>query len=74
VELLWAGLIILFCLGSAMYFGCSARPPRCQACRQLALMQSWQIPESSPPVFEIVYHCPHCREVLYRRFVSIMSD
>jgi len=74
VELLWYGMVVTFILGSAVYFGLGDRTPRCHDCRELALMVSRQIPESSPPVFEIVYRCPGCREILWRRFVSLIGD
>jgi hypothetical protein len=74
VEFLLYGMMVTFILGSAIYFGLSDRAPRCRDCRKLALMLSRQIPESSPPVFEIVYRCPSCREILWRRFVSLISD
>jgi uncharacterized protein with PIN domain len=74
VELLWYGIVVVFILGSVIYCGLSDRTPRCHDCRKLALMQSRQIPESLPPVFEVVYRCPTCREILWKRFVSTISD
>jgi uncharacterized protein with PIN domain len=74
VEFLLYGMVVTFILGSAIYFGLSDRTPRCHHCRKLALMLSRQIPESSPPVFELVYRCPSCREILWRRFVSLIGD
>jgi uncharacterized protein with PIN domain len=74
VEVVWYGLVVTFILGSALYFGLSCRAPRCRECRELALMLSRQIPESSPPVFEVVYRCPSCSQILWRRFVCSISD
>ena len=74
MELLWYGLVVALILGSAVYGGLGYRTPRCHDCRTLALMLSRQIPESSPPVFEVVYRCPTCREILWKRFVSTISD
>ena len=74
MELLWYGVVVAFILGSAVYVGLNCRTPRCHDCRTFALMLSRQVPESSPPVFEVVYRCPTCREVLQKRFVSTISD
>lgn len=71
---LWYGFVLLYVLGSMIYFGLSARTPRCRDCRTSALMLSRQIVGTSPPVFEIVYRCPRCRETLWKRFVSPVSD
>jgi uncharacterized protein with PIN domain len=74
VDLLWYGVIGVLILGSAIYSGLGYRTPRCRDCRTFTLRLSRQIPESSPPVFEVVYRCPSCREVLWKHFVSIISD
>lgn len=74
MELLWYGVVVAFILGSAVYVGLDYRTPRCHDCRTFALMLSRQIPDSSPPVFEVVYRCPTCREILLKHFVSTMSD
>jgi hypothetical protein len=74
VELLWYGFIVAYVLGSAIYFGLGYRTPRCRDCQMSALMLSRQIAGSSPPVFEVVYRCPRCREILWKRFVSAVSD
>jgi hypothetical protein len=74
VELLWYGVVVAFILGSAVYVELGYRMPRCYDCRTVALMLSRQIPDSSPPVFEVVYRCPTCREILLKHFVSTMSD
>jgi uncharacterized protein with PIN domain len=74
VELLWYGVVVVYILGSAMYVGLGYRTPRCRHCRTSALMLSRQIAGSSPPVFEVVYRCPTCHEILWKRFVSMISD
>jgi hypothetical protein len=74
VGLLWYAFVVAYILGSAIYFGLGYRTPRCRDCRTSALMLSRQIAGSSPPVFEIVYRCPCCREILWKRFVSSVSD
>ncbi|MGH8065416.1 MAG: hypothetical protein ACRERE_09285 [Candidatus Entotheonellia bacterium] len=74
MELLWYGFVVVYALGAAIYFGLSGRTPSCRDCRTSALMLSRQIAGSSPPVFEIVYCCPRCREILWKRFVSPASD
>jgi uncharacterized protein with PIN domain len=74
VELLWYGVVVAYILGSAMYFGLDYRAPRCRDCRTSALMLSRQIAGSAPPVFEVVYRCPTCHEILRKWFVSTISD
>jgi hypothetical protein len=74
VELLWYGVVVAFILGSAAYVGLRFRTPRCHDCQTFALMLSRQLPDSSPPVFEVVYRCPTCREILLKHFVSTRSD
>ena len=74
MELLWYGVVVAFILGSVIYFGLGYYVPRCHNCRTFALMLSRQIPDSSPPVFEVVYRCPSCCEVLWKRFVSTISN
>jgi uncharacterized protein with PIN domain len=74
VELLWYGVVAAYVLGAALYLAMGYRAPRCRDCRTSALMLSRQIVGSSPPVFEVVYRCPTCREILWKRFVSIVSD
>ena len=74
MEQLWYGVVMAYILGSAIYFGLVDRTPRCRDCRTSALMLSRQIVGSSPPVFEIVYRCPRCRVILWKRFVSTISE
>ena len=74
MELLWYGVVLAYIVGAAIYFGLGDLTPRCRDCRVSALTLSRQIDGSSPPIFEIVYRCPHCREILWRRFVSTVSD
>jgi uncharacterized protein with PIN domain len=74
VELLWYGVVAAYVLGSALYFGLGHRAPRCRDCRTPALMLSRQIAGSTPPVFEVAYRCPNCHEVLWKHFVSVVSD
>jgi hypothetical protein len=74
MELLWYGIVVGYVLGSAMYLGFGYRMARRHDCRTLALMLSRQIAGTSPPVFEVVYRCPTCREILSKRFVSVISD
>jgi uncharacterized protein with PIN domain len=74
VELLWYGVVLAFILASVVYVGLGYRIPRCYDCRTFALMLSRQIPESSPPIFEVVYRCPTCHEILWKRFVSTIRD
>ena len=73
MELFWGGVVVAYILGSAIYFGLGNRTLRCHDCRTFSLMLSRQIPDSSPPVFEVVYLCPSCRDILWKRFVSTIS-
>jgi hypothetical protein len=57
-----------------IYFGFVYRSPRCRECHVSAVILARQIAGSSPPIFELVYRCPGCREILWKRFVSMVSD
>jgi uncharacterized protein with PIN domain len=74
MELLWYGVIAVYILGAVAYFGLDPHLPRCPDCRLAALIISRQIAGSSPPVFELVYRCPGCLEILWKRFVSTVSE
>jgi hypothetical protein len=74
VELLWYGFVMAYVLGAVIYLGLGYRTPRCRDCRTSTMILSRQITDSSPPVFEIIYRCPRCREILWKRFVSTVSD
>jgi hypothetical protein len=74
MELLWYGVIAAYILGVVIYCGLGHRAPRCRRCRMAAMILSRHIVGSSPPVFELVYRCPRCREVLWKHFVSTLSD
>jgi hypothetical protein len=74
VEFLWYGLVAAYVLGVAIYFGLGHRTPRCSDCRAAAIILSRQIAGSAPPVFEVMYRCPRCRTILWKRFVSTVSD
>jgi uncharacterized protein with PIN domain len=74
MELLWFSVVLMYILGSTIYFGLDYRAPRCRDCQTSALMLSQQIAGSSPPIFEVVYRCPSCHEILWKRFVSTIAD
>ena len=74
MELLWYSSVVAYVLGVILYFMLDHRTPRCSDCRRSAVILSRQIVGSSPPVFEVVYRCPGCREILWKRFVSTVSD
>jgi uncharacterized protein with PIN domain len=74
MELLWCSVVLAYVLGSTIYFGLDFRPPRCRDCHTSALMLSQQIAGSSPPIFEVVYRCPSCHAILWKRFVSTIAD
>ena len=74
MELLWYGFVVAYVLGSAFYLALGYRTPRCRECRTSALMLWRQLAGGSPLVFEIVYRCPRCRAILWKRFVSTVMD
>lgn len=74
MELVWYGFVAAYVLGAVVYFGLGHRTPRCRACRMPALTLSRQLAGSTPPVFEVIYRCPRCRDILWKRFVSTVSD
>jgi hypothetical protein len=74
VELVWYGFVAAYVLGAVLYFGLGYRTPRCRDCRLSATILSRQIAGSTPPIFEIVYRFPRCRTILWKRFVSTVSD
>jgi hypothetical protein len=74
VELLWYGFVVAYVLGTVVYFGLGYRTPRCRDCQTSTIPLSRQIAGSSPPVFEVIHRCPCCREILWKRFVSTVSD
>jgi hypothetical protein len=74
VELLWYGFMLVYVLGAAIYLGLCYRAPCCRDCRTSALMLSRQLPGTFPPVFEVVYRCPTCDEILLKHFVSTVND
>jgi uncharacterized protein with PIN domain len=74
VELVWYGFVAAYVLGAVIYFGLRYRTPRCRACRMPALILARQIAGGMPPVFEVIYRCPRCRDILWKRFVSTVSD
>jgi uncharacterized protein with PIN domain len=74
VELVWYGFVAAYVLAAVIYFGLGHRTPRCRACRMPALILARQIAGTMPPVFEVIYRCPRCREILWKRFVNTVSD
>jgi uncharacterized protein with PIN domain len=74
VELLWYGFVLAYILGAVIFFRLGNHTPRCRDCRTPALMWSRQIAGSSPPVFEVVYRCPCCREILWKHFVNTVCE
>ena len=74
MELLWYSMIAAYILGAVLYFTLGYRTLQCPECHVSAQELSRQLRGSSPPVLEVVYRCPHCYEILWRRFVSTVSD
>ena len=74
MALLWYGFVAAYVLGAAIYFGLGYRTPRCNHCRTPAIILSRQIAGGAPPVFEVLDRCRRCRTILWKRFVSAISD
>lgn len=73
MEALWYGFILAHALGLAAWFGLAMRIPRCQYGRVPAIL-AHQLAGTSPPIFEVVYRCPCCRQLFCRRFVNALCD
>jgi uncharacterized protein with PIN domain len=74
MEWLWYSVVLLYVLGMVMWFALSVRPPRCSSCRVPAIALAYQIDDISPPVFQVVYRCPRCRAIIWKRFVNAVSN
>jgi hypothetical protein len=74
VAWLWYGFILAYVLGMVIWFALSVRTPRCHDCRIPAVALAYQIGDSSPPVFQLVYRCPRCRVIVWKRFVNTIND
>ena len=60
--------VLIFC------FALSLRTPRCRWCQIPATVLAYEIPETFPPVFQFVYVCPACEEVIWKRLVNAGYD
>jgi hypothetical protein len=74
MELLWYSFVVVYVLGVLILFGWSARTPWCPYCRVQAIALAHQIGDTSPPIFEMIYRCPRCRAIIWKRFVNALSD
>jgi len=74
VAWLWYGFILAYVLGMVIWFALSVRTPQCHDCRVPAVAVAYQIGDTSPPVFQLVYHCPRCRVIVWKRFVNTICD
>jgi hypothetical protein len=74
VELLWYGFVVIYVLGMIIFVGLSMRTPWCPYCRVQALALARQIGDTSPPMFEVIYRCPRCRAIVWKRLVNALSD
>jgi hypothetical protein len=75
MAVLWYGFVLAIALGMAVWFGLAMhRIPRCQYCRVPAIALTYQLAGTSPPIFELVYRCPRCRQLLSKRFVNALCD
>jgi uncharacterized protein with PIN domain len=74
VELLWYSVVVIYVLGMLIFFGLSARTPWCPYCRVPTLALAHQIGDTSPPIFEVIYRCPRCRTIVWKRLINALSD
>jgi uncharacterized protein with PIN domain len=74
MEWLWYSVVLLYVLGMVMWFALSVRTPRCHDCRVPAVGLAHQIGETSPPIFQMVYRCPRCHAIIWKRFVNAVYD
>jgi hypothetical protein len=74
VALLWYILVVVYGVGIPIFFGLSTRTPWCPYCRVQATALAYQIGDISAPIFEVIYRCPRCRAIVWKRFVNALSD
>ncbi|MGH7398082.1 MAG: hypothetical protein ACRELW_11145 [Candidatus Rokuibacteriota bacterium] len=66
-DALWAALSLLILAGAALGLEAAWRAPRCEACGVASEEAPAAVIHTIPAVFEIVYRCPRCRQVVSRR-------
>ncbi len=74
METLLLGLALVPLLVALFFFRLSVCAPRCDECGIVTHVSAHEIPETSPPVFELVYSCPRCRKTMGRRYVNPLAD
>jgi uncharacterized protein with PIN domain len=74
VEWLWYGVILTYVLGIVVRLWYAMRTPRCHSCRIRAIALTYQIGETLPPIFQVVYRCPRCRVIIWKHFVNVLTD
>ena len=74
MEWLWYGFIVAYALGMVVWYVCSVRTPQCHGCRVPAIALAYQIGDTSPPIFQLVYRCPRYRAIVWKRFVHNICD
>jgi hypothetical protein len=74
VEWLWYGVIFAYALGMVVWYVFSVWTPQCRDCRIPAIALAYQIGDTSPPIFQLVYRCPRCRTTVWKRYVNTISD
>jgi hypothetical protein len=74
MEWLWFGFIVAYTLRMVVWYGFSVRTPRCHDCRVPAIALAYQIGDTSPPIFQLLYRCLRCRVIVWKRFVNTICD
>ncbi len=74
VEMLWYSVIVACLIGAFLLFQLSSDTPRCPSCQVATMVLAREIPETFPPVFELLYRCPTCDAIIGRHFVNAPSD
>jgi uncharacterized protein with PIN domain len=70
VEMLCYSVIVACLIGAFLLFQLSSDIPRCPSCQVATMVLAREIPETFPPVFELLYRCPTCEVSIWRRLVD----
>ena len=74
MEWLWLGFVLAYVLVMVVWFAFAVRTLQCYNCGTKATALAYQIGDTSPPIFQLVYRCPRCRAIVWKRYVNTISD
>ena len=74
VEMLCYIVIVGCLIGAFLLFQLSRGAPSCPSCQVETMVLAREIPETFPPVFELLYRCPTCDVTIWRRLVNAPPD